>query len=154
MSEKLFAILAKPLHADVRERYERCVKAMWRDVDYMISTNNAHLTRASDRGWSVARIRAAVVLNSFHRVVVGPLVAAYSTTTRSSLGIAVPIQHGSTLLVSDSTRHAVAPAIEEYARIARAAGLPPSWLNIGRTNDLVWRMAGTEDDLDDEDDVF
>ncbi len=145
MSEQLASLFAMPLDKEVRRHFERCWKAMWRDLDYLASREDSHLAGATANGWTLDRLRVVAVLNSFNRVVVGPLSAAYGTTTKMGLGRETAIHFGEHIEVSTRTAAIVQPAMAAFDELVARCGVKRRWLNISRTADLVWAMASHDD---------
>ena len=145
MSEVLARLLAEPLDKEVRRNFERCWRSMWRDLDYLAATNELLLGRAADNGWTIERIRVVSVLNSFSRIVMGPLFAAYGTVTKVGLGRETPVQFGEHVEVSSRKAATIEPALTAFAQLTIANGMKQRWLNITRTADLVWAMTNQND---------
>jgi len=119
---------------------------MCRDLNYLFEQKDTRVVQASANGWTLERLRVIAILNSFNRVVVGPLSAAYRTETKSGLGRETPIQYGERLEISSKTAGRVRPALDAFERLATESGLKRHWLNISRTSDLVWAIGSRDDD--------
>lgn len=143
-----------PKDPEIRQHFVRCYEAMWRDLDRLSSLRDYNLLAAAARGWTVERIRALSVLNSFNRTVLGPFAACYGRRGTHSLGHSVPIVHGRQIRVDPTTAAPVLAMLAAFADIVASASIREHWLHLANLGDLVFALARTGDeDLEDGDDA-
>lgn len=140
MSEVLRRILSKDLHYKVRSVFERSCDAMLRELVYLQERNDRRLGMALGAGWSLERVKTLIVLNSFHRLVLGPLEAAYLMGTRSGLGGKVPIRYGDSFTVGFDEGAGVREALYAFEGIVKGKGIRTYWLNVPRLSDLLFAL--------------
>lgn len=146
MSEALRNILARDLDYKVKRAFERACDAMFRELTYLEQRNDRRLGAAMGAGWSRERVRAVIVLNSFHRVVLGPLEAAYMTPARNGLGGRLPIKYGAAFSVGDRDGVHVRDALTTFDMLVTNKGIRSYWLNIGRLSDLLFALGRQDGD--------
>lgn len=140
MSDMLRGILSRDLDFNVKQHFERTSDAMTRELHYLHQRNNRYLQSALKAGWTLERVKVLIVLNSFHRVVLGPLEAAYMTPTKSGLGGRVSITYGTSLTVGDRDGVDVRDALSSFDAIMKGLRIRSHWLNIGRVSDLLFAI--------------
>lgn len=142
---RLRRMLTTGLEAPTRQRFDRLLDALLRDLHYQSERENNAVGAAAARGWTRERVEVVLVLNAFHRIVIGPLEAAYTTSTKLGLGTKVPIRFGSTLRIDSQGGQPVRRAIREYHLLLVRRGLLFPYLNMTRVSDILYAM-GSEDD--------
>lgn len=140
MSAALRGILSRDLDYKVKRSFERTCDAMLRELIYLQQRNDRRLSAAVSAGWTLERIRVVIVLNSFHRIVLGPLEAAYQTPAKNGLGATVPIRYGTSFTVGDRDGADVRNALAAFDTIVTSSGIKLYWLNVGRLSDLLFSL--------------
>ncbi|MEZ4309568.1 MAG: hypothetical protein R3F14_16145 [Polyangiaceae bacterium] len=140
MSEALRRVLSKELHYKVRNGFDRSCEAMLRELRYLQERNDRRLGTAIGAGWTLERVKVLIVLNCFHRLVLGPLEAAYLTGSRSGLGTKVPIKYGNSFTVGRDEGAGVRNALYAFEGIVKGKGIRTYWLNVPRLSDLLFAL--------------
>lgn len=140
MSEALRGILSRDLDYKVKRAFERACDAMLRELAYLQQRNDRRLDAAMSAGWTLERVKIVIVLNSFHRIVLGPLAAAYQTPARNGLGATIPIKYGTSFTVGDRDGVHVRTALKTFDDIVTSKGIRSYWLNVGRLSDLLFSL--------------
>jgi hypothetical protein len=145
VTESLRQILTDGLEAKVKRQYDRLLDAMLRELSYLESTVAPVLSRATSQGWTTERIQTVLAINAFHRIIIGPLEAAFGVELRTGLGRAIPIVYGQTLRIDAEEGAATRRALAVYHRLLEKRGLDPSWLSMTRVSDVLFSMRGDEE---------
>ena len=145
MSEVLRQILTQGLESKVRLQYARILDAMSRDFTYLREKQDNRWGLAQAQGWNAERIEVILALNAFHRVVIGPLEAAYSIRHESGLGMKIPIVFGATLVIDRESGSPVRKALAAYQNLLTKHHVRARWLTMVRVSDILYSMSGDED---------
>jgi hypothetical protein len=139
--KSILEILTKGMEWEIREQCNWRFNALISQYKYLLEKKDRNLFFTFEKGWFDEKYNALFSLNSFFRIVIGPLASSVRISNSIGLGNQIPIQYGNSIKFDQYQNNIIRDTCEDYNVLIKELDFQEWWLTLNQASDIIYQIA-------------